>query len=533
VNGAEREDEARRRALAVVEGECPNIAGNPFIPHFPTPKQASVLSLHQHEDMGSGILYGGAAGGGKSDLLLMAAAQFVGNPNFAALLLRRTYTELEEPGALLDRAQDWWRWMPNVRYSATDRVFHFPSGAKVSFAYLDRPGIEKRYQSAEFQLLGVDEVTHFKDQRQVLYLLSRLRRPADSDIPLRAIFTSNPGGPGHEWVKARFIGGTDPETGQYVAPICRYIPARIADNPHIDRAEYVRTLKHLHPTDRERLLNGDWTVRDPSDYFRAEWFGPFLDPETDTIANRDKVVVRWWDLAASLADDAAYTAGVKMARFRGGLRAVEHATSFRATPGDRDERIIQTAKADGHGVYVGIEIEPGSGGPAQFAALEKRLRAAGFKAVGARPKAELTNAEGRTLSRASIADKGKMARCDPVASCLETGYRRRGECPDTGGDDWGVDANVGLEQQRDGIRIYSGPWTMAYLDRVMGFPETGKDEADATSGGWAWLEAHPFGLRTPYAERTTYEPAELQNVHPEDRPDPAKRGQDRTGKWRP
>lgn len=159
-----------------------------------------------------------------------------------------------------------------------------------------------------------------------------------------------------------------------------------------------------------------------------------------------------------------------MSRHRSGVRAVEHCRSFRATPGKRDDLIVQTAQADGREVIVGLEIEGGSGGPAQFYVLEKRLRSLGFRVVGARPRAELSDAEGQLLHRNSAADSGKAARADPVASCLERGHQRRGECPDTGGQWWGVDRYTPVALQKDGIRLFAGPWTQAYLDVLEGFP---------------------------------------------------------------
>jgi hypothetical protein len=143
----------------------------------------------------------------------------------------------------------------------------------------------------------------------------------------------------------------------------------------------------LHPTVREQLLNGDWTARDPGDYFRAEWFGPLLDPETDKWPPMSSIRIRWWDLAASEKADAASTAGVLMASHTSGVRAVEHVRAFRATPGKRDDLIVQTAKSDGYGVTVGLgDRGRESGGPAQFEALSKRLTAEGLRVVGASPR---------------------------------------------------------------------------------------------------------------------------------------------------
>ena len=535
---AERNSEGRERVMDAFELVCPNVVGNPFIPHWPLPAQAVFLGLHQtHGDNDEVFqaLYGGAAGGGKSDALLMAAAQYAWkNPEFAGIMFRRTFADLTQPGALMDRAMEWW--LPaGVKWHGSKGFFRFPSGAKVAFAYLRAPNDHLKYQGAEYQYTAWDELTQWPTARPYEYVgLSRVRRLVGSTVPLRTLAASNPGGPGHNWVMRKFVGGIDPTTGQEVEPDHQYVPARIQDNPYLDQDAYIRGLLHLHPTVREQLLNGDWRAREAGDYFRAEWFGPLLNPEVDTWPSRDCVRIRWWDLAASEKPDAKRTAGVRMARHRSGVRAIEHGRAFKATPGKRDDLIVQTAKADGRGVYVGIEIEPGSGGVAQFHALERRLKSSGYRVIGARPRAELTDAEGKTMTKTPSASTGKEARADPVASCLERGYQRRGECPDTGGDWWGLDSGKDLVSEQDGIRLFTGTWTQDFLDEVEGFPDGELcDYVDATSGAWSWLEAHPFGVRQPSTRRSSGEAAEQHDLHPSQRTPRTSIDKDKGGRWRP
>ncbi len=526
---AAREAQERETILEAFRALCPEVYGNPFIPHWPLPAQVRFLGLHQHHQ-GAGVfqaLYGGAAGGGKSDCMLMAAAQYAWrHGDFAGICFRRTYSDLVLPGALLDRAMAWW--VPaGARWDGTSATFRFPSGAKVTMSYLYKPNDHLRYASTEFQLACFDELTHWPTPKQYDFVgLSRVRRSASSRVPLRTLSASNPGGPGHQWVKDRFIGGVDPATGLYVKPRHLYVPSRLDDNPHLDRESYARGLEQMHPTVRDQLLRGDWSARDPGDYFRVEWFGSLLDPATDLWPSRDCVRIRWWDLAASEATDAARTAGVRMARHRSGVRAIEHCAAFRATPGARDDRIAQVAAADGHGVVVGLEIEGGSGGPAQFESLSARLRAKGFRVVGARPRVigpELTDRERAMMTRSPATQLGKAGRADPVASCLERGYQRRGESLDNGSAEWGRERNHAVATQTDGIRLFAGPWTQDYLDEVVGFPQAARcDVVDATSGAWAWLEAHPVSVAPARFVKIT--PDETQNVHPEDRePDAPRR----------
>jgi hypothetical protein len=181
---------------------------NPYIPHEPTAKQ-SLFLMHDHIPE---LLFGGAAGPGKTDGLLMAALQYVDVPEYAALLLRRTYADLALPGAIMDRSHTWLEGK-DVHWSDDKKTWTFPSGATLTFGYLDGPRDHYRYQSSEFQFIGFDELSQFK-KNQYLYLHSRLRRLINSEIPIRMRAASNPGDIGHEWVKERFI---NPKPGKRIA----------------------------------------------------------------------------------------------------------------------------------------------------------------------------------------------------------------------------------------------------------------------------------------------------------------------------
>jgi len=214
-----------------------------FIPQEPTPKQAEFLALDCLE-----ALYGGAAGGGKSSALLMAALQYVHVPGYAALILRRTYADLSLPGAIMDRAHDWLQGT-GARWNDRDKRWTFPSGASLQFGYCETAKDVYRYQGAELQFLGWDELTQFPEQ-PYRYLLSRLRRTEGVRTPLRARAASNPGGLGHEWVKRRFLESTDVDR--------RFVAASLVDNPHLDQDEYRRALALLDATTRRQLEHGIW-----------------------------------------------------------------------------------------------------------------------------------------------------------------------------------------------------------------------------------------------------------------------------------
>lgn len=228
--------EARRRTRGP-ENVCPQ---------EPTERQREFLACDKFE-----ALYGGAAGGGKSSALLMAAAQYVHEPGYAALLLRRTYADLALPGAIMDRSKEWWH--GKAEWNDKDKRWTFPSGATITFGYLDNDRDRFRYQGAELQFLGFDELTQFPEQ-WYRYLLSRLRRLHGVSVPLRARAASNPGGIGHDWVRRRFV-----ESGGDTSR--RFVPATLDDNPHLDATSYREALAQLDPTTRKQLLEGIW-VRD-------------------------------------------------------------------------------------------------------------------------------------------------------------------------------------------------------------------------------------------------------------------------------
>lgn len=229
---------------------------NPWIRHRPTLPQADFLTHPAAE-----VLYGGAAGGGKSDALLMAALQFVEIPGYAALLLRRSYADLALPGALMDRARSWLTGTA-ARWDGTLHRWQFPAGSTLQFGYLQHEADRYRYQSAEFQYVGFDELTQFPETCYT-YLHSRLRRLAGWSVPLRMRSGSNPGGVGHDWVKRRFLLDAHERRA--------FVPARLDDNPHLDREAYVRSLEQLDPLTREQLLRGDWDAV-AAGRFRREWF---------------------------------------------------------------------------------------------------------------------------------------------------------------------------------------------------------------------------------------------------------------------
>lgn len=296
------------------------------------------------------VLYGGAAGGGKSVGLLGAASQYLDVPGYSALLLRQTYKDLALPGALMDVAFQWWR-NTAAKWKAKEYTWEFPSGATLSFGYLEREADKYQYQGSEFHFIGFDELTQFETESRYLYLFSRLRRTTEFEVPLRLRSTTNPGGIGHPWVKNRFIDA--PDSGRL------FIPADLDDNPFLDQAEYEESLALLDPITREQLRHGDWDIDPRGGMFKREWFN--IITELPTIG----YTVRYWDLASSTEsefNDPDWTVGTKMSLTSNGDYVIWDIRRFRGTPKDNEDRISQTAREDGVDVDIFMEQEPGSAG---------------------------------------------------------------------------------------------------------------------------------------------------------------------------
>jgi hypothetical protein len=276
-----------------------------WTPH-PGPQRAFLLSTADE------LLYGGAAGGGKSDALLAEAVPDLDNPGFHALLLRRTNPELEGKGSgLIPRAEELWVSLGG-RFDRHKLLWTFPSGATVGFGHLEHPSSVYAYHSAQFAYIAFDELTTFLES-QYLYMLSRLRSPAGIRARVRA--ASNPGGIGHTWVRRRFVeklrpgelrwfkrASPDELASAAVPPLQmtavsssgegvggeavdeievspadpdamsrQFIPARVFDNPALISKDpgYLRRLKALDPVDRRRLLDGDWWVANTGTVYRS------------------------------------------------------------------------------------------------------------------------------------------------------------------------------------------------------------------------------------------------------------------------
>jgi len=415
-----------------------------YIPHTPTAKQAAFLVLPHRE-----AFYGGAAGGGKSDALLMGALQYVDLPGYAAIIFRRTYADLSLPGALMERSNEWLL-KTDAKWSDKDKTWHFPSGSTLTFGYLEHDLDRYRYQSAEFNYIAFDEVTQFTEN-QYRYLFSRLRRMRDDPWPNRMRAAANPGGVGHEWVRDRFvINGRENNRV--------FIPAWLRDNPYLDQDDYAKSLAELDPVTRRQLQDGDWGAALKGDMFDRNWF-EIVDrlPPKAAVLRR----VRYWDLAATEADagkkkgfNPDWTVGLKLALCDDGYYYVEHVARFQASPAKVEDTIKTIAEIDGRlKTVVWMEQEPGSSGVNTIDHYRRSvLRGYVFK--GDKPSGS------------------KEERARPASAAAEHGF----------------------------IKLVKGPWNELFLDECESFPESEyKDQVDTLSGAFARVNKHRggMGIRKP------------------------------------
>ena len=231
----------------------------------PQEKQREFMSRLEDE-----ALYGGAAGGGKSDCALAEALRQVDIPHYRGLILRKTYPQLSE---LIDRSHEiYLPSNPGASYNESKHVWTFPSGAKIYFGSLAHPNDKYNYQGKRYDFIDFDELTQFTFD-EYSYLFSR-NRPNGKNTRCYIRAQANPGGVGHGWVKERFITPAPPlttiwEKVKIIFPDGReeirkksriFVPSTIFDNKILmeNDPSYLTRLASLPEKERAALLYGDW-----------------------------------------------------------------------------------------------------------------------------------------------------------------------------------------------------------------------------------------------------------------------------------
>lgn len=380
-------DPVRERVEQLARSTGTTAAPDAWAPHRGPQERFLALTCFE-------ALYGGAAGGGKSDAILVSAVlPIIRRKNYGrgylALLLRRTFPELET--SLIRRSHELYPKLGGL-WTEQKRAWIFPGGESVLFGHLEGEKDVHRYQGSAFQFVGFDELTTFTEY-QYLYLFSRVR--SAQGIPCRVRAASNPGGIGHAWVRRRWFhwvsrkserpaasgevrwfrreGEKDTEVERDVDGALgrTFVPAKLSDNPALQARDpgYRARLQSLPRLERLRLENGDW---DAAPAKRDFW-------------DRDKIIVlracpadaksraRAWDFAASVAGD--FYVGGRCSQTPGGLFVIEHIERGQGGPHKLDaafERIATSDRERYPQITQWIPQDPGAAGKLVVADFQRR-----------------------------------------------------------------------------------------------------------------------------------------------------------------
>ena len=404
-------------------------------------------------------LYGGAAGGGKSAALIACPLRWIHNPNYRGLYLRREATYL---GNAVDKTRAIYPALGAVLVQSPRIEWRFPSGATLWMGHCATEGDVANYDSFEFAEILFDELTHFTE-RQYRGIRVRLRG-TDPSLPYRSRAATNPGGVGHEWVKARwsawldrrherpagagelrwFSGDQEVERGAELALSRTFIPAKLADNPKVGE-EYRAQLRDLDAVRRAQLEDGDWEAAyGEGKVFNKLWWR-YLETEPPCVAK-----ARGWDFGAG----GDPTEGVLLGDRGAGLspRYVVLDVKSHVGPSHEVHRLVRaTAEEDGEDVHVAIPQDPGQAGKDQVQTFVREL--AGFT-VRYRP---MTG--------------DKVVRAGPASSQAGAGN----------------------------FALLRGPWNHPFVTQAHEFPDSPRDDKiDALSEAFHALQYVPSG-----DERTT------------------------------
>lgn len=436
------------------------------------------------------VIYGGAAGGGKSRGLLMEAARYSYIPGFSAVIFRQTYGDITNPGGLWDDSYDVYPYL-GARPKQSALRWDWNSGAKVVFSHFQHEKYKSNWQGAQVPLIGWDELTHFS-RSIFFYMLSRNRSTCGVRPYIRCTCNPDP----DSWVREFIDWWIDKETG-YPIPerdgvirwfvrvndeiiwgnspeelpqvdglegavlprsVC-FIAAKLSDNPALVRKDpgYMANLMALPLHERERLLGGNWNIKPAAGmYFKKNWFE--IKEECDSTG----IVVRYWDRAATEPSeqnpDPDYTVGLRLRRTVYGKWDVEDVVRERLRPEGVLRLIKNVASQDGLEVTQVLEEDPGQAGKAELAMLKRELDQFSVDSVPAKtarnPKAgKQSIPPGSTLSAKEIGVR-------PVSSAAEAGN----------------------------VRVIRGPWNRAFFNEAEGFPLANHDDQmDALGGAYNYI----------------------------------------------
>lgn len=423
------------------------------------------------------VIYGGAAGGGKTYALLLETLRHKDVKGFGAVIFRHNYNQITAQGGLWDASHKIFAQVPDAHSRKTPKLhWDFDSGAKLNFAHIEREDDLDSWQGTEIAYIGFDELTHFT-KHQFLYMLSRNRTTCGIRPYVRA--TCNPDA--DSWV-AEFIqwwidqdtGYAIPERSGQIRWMCvlndiiywgntpeelaqkydvketecksvTFIASKLEDNMILMENDpgYLANLKALTEVDMERLLKGNWKIKPAAGLM-------FKRSQVELLEEIPKDVLTWcrgWDLAATSEDedgDPAYTAGVLIGKRKNGRYVVADVINKRLSSSEVRTLIMMTAKTDRlkYGrVVERLPQDPGQAGKEQAQSYVKML--AGF-VVKVLPESG-----------------DKVTRAEPFSA----------------------------QWQQGNVDVILGEWNETYFNQLESFPESKfKDMVDASSNSFNEIE---------------------------------------------
>lgn len=411
------------------------------------------------------VLYGGAAGGGKSAALIALPLRWIQNSRYRGLYLRREATYL---GDAVDKARSIYPALGGVLVQSPRIEWRFPSGATLWMGHCASEGDIANYDGFEFSEILFDELTHFTE-RQYRSIRARLRG-TDQTLPYWSRAASNPGGIGHDWVKARFGAWLDRKRENPAAPgevrfyrgddevprgapsaLSRtFIPARLADNPHLPDG-YRAQLRDLDPVRRAQLEDGDWEAAvGEGKLFHRDWW-TYLDAAPACVRR-----CRGWDFGAGGDSSEGVLIGDRGEKAVPRFVVLDVVTHV-GPPHELHALVKSTADADGKEVSIALPQDPGQAGKDQALTFARELA-------------------GWTV-RTKPVTGDKVVRAGPLSS--QVGARN--------------------------VAVVRAPWTSAFVAQLHAFPDTKRDDkVDAASE--AFREIAPTPTAPPTRPRILNSP---------------------------
>lgn len=410
------------------------------------------------------ILMGGGAGGGKSAVCLIKNLDGIKDPNFRCAILRRYEPELKRPGGLIDESKSIYRDFTPYHYKTQAKLWQFPSGATISFSAISCDDDLGSWQGSQLTRFMVDEAGDKWTEKQILFLLSRLRT-VGSKIHPQLVLTCNPDI--NSFLKNWVDYSLDPNTGVpvpgtenrirwfvvednvakwadspeecyelYGKPkgqiyahkmseeqinklsddeklrLCmpksfRFVPTNVYDNPYLlppRNNSYLSSLTSQPYVNQLKFLHGSWTAREEgSMYFNRAWVEMVDEPPP--LATR----VRAWDFASEAktkTNNPDWTAGVKMSRDKFGVYYIEDVVRIQTTTDKVLKLVAETAKEDGVGdCTCVIPVDPAAAGKTAVMFYRRVLSENGVT----------------TKTAPVVSGKSKMTRFLPFCSMAEAG----------------------------------------------------------------------------------------------------------------